>query len=342
MTTHTTDRVHDALTWGGLALLAWLVYLIVLPFLTPLGWAAVLAIVSYPVYARLSRRMSRGAAAALTTVAVTIVVIVPAVFLRAAVGREALDIAASLQTAVTDGRLGWVESAWTSLGKRFPSAANMDVATLGSDALRQTAAFLVARSGSIFQNVATFLIDLALALFATFFLLRDGKYIMGAIRRLLPMAEDQREALIKRTRDLIWAGVLSSAAVAGLQGVLGGIAFALVGISAPIFWGVLMAFFCLLPFGAWVIWLPAAVILGVDGHVTRALILGGLGLGAVSMADNVVRPMLLSGRVHMNGLVIFVSLLGGLSVFGLLGIVLGPVLVVTALGMLTGYLQDHT
>jgi predicted PurR-regulated permease PerM len=338
----TSDRITSALMWGGLALLAWLAYLIVRPFLMPLGWAAVLAILAFPVYERLSRRIGSGRAAALTTLAVTIVVIVPTVALLVAFVRESLDIAASLQSADTDGHLAWLESAWTTLGKRFPAAARVDIATLSSDALRQTAAFLVGQSGSIVQNIATFLLDLALALFATFFLLRDGKEIMTAIRRLLPMAEDKREALISRTRDLIWAGVVSSAAVAGLQGVLGGIAFAIVGISGPVFWGVLMAFLCLLPFGAWVVWLPAAVMLAVDGHTTRALILGGLGVGAVSTADNVVRPMLLSGRAHMNGLVIFVSLLGGLSVFGLLGLVIGPVIVVTALSLITGYLNhDH-
>ena len=203
------------------------------------------------------------------------------------------------------------------------------------------AGFVVARAGAIFSNVAEFLLDLTLALFATFFVLRDGDDIMRAIRRLLPMEPPQREELISRTRDLIWAGVLSSAAVAGLQGVLGGIAFAIVGIEGPVFWGVLMAFFCLLPFGAWVIWLPAAVILAFDGHMTRALILSGLGIGAVSTADNILRPALLSGRVHINGLVIFVSLLGGLAVFGLLGIVLGPVLVATALSLLNTYLNHE-
>ena len=328
-----------ALTWGGLALLFWLVYLIVRPFLTPLGWAAVLAIVSYPVCTRLTRRMGRGNAAALTTAGVTVVVIVPAVALTVAFVREALDLAGSLQAAIADGRLAWVQGAWTTFSRRVPSVAQLDIATLGTDALRQGAAFVVARAGSIFQNVATFLLNLSLSLFATFFLLRDGEEIMRTVRRLLPMKEEEREALITRTRDLIWAGVISSAAVAGLQGVLGGIAFAFVGIGAPVFWGGLMAFFCLLPFGAWVIWLPAAVFLGVDGHMTRALVLGGLGLGAVSMADNVVRPALLSGRVHINGLLIFVSLLGGLAAFGLLGIVLGPVLVVTAMSLLTGYLN---
>jgi len=330
-----------ALTWGGIALLVWLVYLVVQPFLTPLGWAAVLAIISFPIYQRLTRRMSAGAAAGLTTAFVTVVIIVPAVALAIAFVREALDLANTVQAAITDGRLKGVQDWWTSFSTRFPFTAQLDVATIGTDGLRQGAGFVVTRAGAIFSNVAEFLIDLTLALFATFFLLRDHEDIMRTIRRLLPMAPPQREEMISRTRDLIWAGVLSSAAVAGLQGVLGGIAFAIVGIEGPVFWGVLMAFFCLLPFGAWVIWLPAAVILAFDGHLTRALILGGLGVGAVSTADNIVRPWLLSGRAHINGLVIFVSLLGGLAVFGLLGIVLGPVLVVTALSLLNTYLNHE-
>lgn len=335
-----------ALTWGGIALLIWLVYLVVQPFLIPLGWAAVLAIISYPVYARLTRRgRSNSTAAGLTTAFVTIVVIVPAVALAVAFVREALDLAKNVQTAITDGRLSGVQDWWKTFSTRYPFTAQLDIGTVSTDGLRQGAGFVVARAGAIFSNVAEFLIDLTLALFATFFLLRDGDDIMRAIRRLLPMAPPQREELISRTRDLIWAGVLSSAAVAGLQGVLGGIAFAIVGIEGPVFWGVLMAFFCLLPFGAWVIWLPAAVVLAFDGHMTRALILGGLGLGAVSTADNILRPAMLSGKVHINGLVIFVSLLGGLAVFGLLGIVLGPVLVATALSLLNSYLnheQDAT
>jgi predicted PurR-regulated permease PerM len=164
---------------------------------------------------------------------------------------------------------------------------------------------------------------------------------MHAVRRLLPMEAEAREQLISRTRDLIAAGVLSSAVVAVLQGVLGGISLALVGISAPVFWGVVTAFACLLPFGAWVVWLPAAVILAAGGDLVRAIVLVALGLTVVSMADNVVRPALLSGRAHMNGLVIFVGLLGGLSVFGILGLVLGPVLVVTALGLINGHVNGH-
>src|SRR5204863_8811535 len=106
-----------------------------------------------------------------------------------------------------------------------------------------------------------------------------------------------------------------------------------------VFWGVVMSICCLLPFGAWIVWLPAAIVLAAGGAVGRAIILVALGLGVVSGADNVLRPWLLSGRVHLNGLVILLGLLGGIGVFGMLGIVLGPVVVATALGLLEGYVN---
>jgi predicted PurR-regulated permease PerM len=334
------DQVALVLRWGGLAVLAWLVFLIFRPFLVPLGWAAVLAVVTHPVYARLAARWRPGAAAATTTALTTVVLIVPAVMLMVAFVRETVQIAASLQTTLSEDGLAFVGRGWAVVVRRLPAAASIDLASVLTEALRRTATFLVARSGSLFQNVAAFLVNLTLALFATFFLLRDSKTIVTALRRLVPMDDAGTDALIERTRTLIAAGVTSSLLVAGLQGVLGGIAFALVGIGAPVFWGVVMMFMCVLPFGAWVIWLPAAVFLALDGHLTRALVLGAVGIGIVSSIDNVVRPALLSGRANMNGLVIFVSLLGGLGVFGLLGLVLGPVIVATALSLLTAYVNE--
>jgi predicted PurR-regulated permease PerM len=336
-----TDPLSSVLTWVGLAVLLWLVYLVFRPFLIPLAWACVLASVSYPVYERLGRRGWKPAAAAtLTTAAVTLVVIVPGVLVATAFVRQTVEIGAEFKEAFSGGQLDWVNRAWSALQGRFPPAADIDLETLGTEGLKQSGAFLMAASGLIFQNVATFVLDLALALFATFFLLRDADAIMRTVRRLLPMEEVAREQLIERTRDLIAAGVFSSVVVAVLQGFLGGVALALVGIRAPVFWGVVTAFACLLPFGAWVVWLPAAVILAASGAIVRAVVLVVLGLALVSSVDNIVRPMLLSGRAHINGLVIFVSLLGGLAAFGLLGLVLGPVLVVTALSLLDGYLKQ--
>jgi len=338
--TNRGDEVAFVLRWGGLAVLAWLVFLIVRPFLIPLGWAAVLAVVTYPVHARLATKWRPGLAASVTTALTTVVLIVPAVWLTVAFVRETVEIAASVQATLSEDGLAWVGRGWATVVRRLPAASSVDLAEVLTDALRRSAAFLASRSGSVFQNVAEFLIDLALALFATFFFLRDAGVIMKTLRRLLPMDDANSDALIERTRSLIAASVMSSIVVAGVQGVLGGIAFALVGIKAPVFWGVVMMFMCVLPFGAWVIWLPTAIFLAVSGQVTRALVLGGIGIAVVSSADNIVRPVLLSGRAHMNGLVIFVSLLGGLGVFGLLGLVLGPVIVATALSLLSTYVNE--
>jgi predicted PurR-regulated permease PerM len=335
------DQISRVLTWFGLALLLWLVYLVLRPFLIPLGWAAVLATVSYPVHERLARRRKPAMAAILTTSAVTLVVVVPSVVVATVFVRETIDLASQLQAAVAEGRLDWLDGSWSRLQDRLLAGTNINLEALGAEGVKQAAAYLMSASGSFFQDVVTFVFDLVLALFATFFLLRDAGVIMRAVRKLLPMGEAAREQLITRTRDLIAAGVVSSAVVAVLQGIFGGIALALVGIRAPVFWGVVTAFACLLPFGAWVVWLPAAAILAAGGEFTRAIVLIVLGLTVVSGVDNVARPALLSGRAHINGLVIFVSLLGGLSVFGLLGLVLGPVLVVTALGLLDGHVNHH-
>jgi predicted PurR-regulated permease PerM len=131
--------------------------------------------------------------------------------------------------------------------------------------------------------------------------------------------------------------VTASGIIAALQGLLGGIVFALVGIDAPVFWGVVMAFFCLIPLGAWVVYLPAAVLLALEGSIGRAAIVAGLGVGIVSAVDNVLRPLLMSGGTSMNGLLILIALLGGVQVFGVLGLVLGPILVATALALLDAY-----
>jgi predicted PurR-regulated permease PerM len=190
------------------------------------------------------------------------------------------------------------------------------------------------------KNTAGFLFDLVIALFATFFLLRDSHAIVDVIRRVLPMEESARERLLSQIRALVSVSVTSAAIVAGVQGLLGGLVFAAVGIEAPVFWGVVMAFCCLLPLGAWVVWLPAAIYLWANGAVVRAIIVVALGLGIVSAVDNVLRPVLLSERTSLNGLLIFVALLGGLGAFGALGLVLGPILVALLLALLKSYVDS--
>jgi predicted PurR-regulated permease PerM len=198
--------------------------------------------------------------------------------------REAVDAAADFQAAFADGRFAWIEPAWRTLEQRVPAAQRVNVAALVTDAARRGATLLAAQSGSVLLNVAGFMFNLIVALFATFFLSRDSKAIVAAVRRMLPLDEPVRERLISQTRDLVSVSVTSSGIVAAVQGLLGGIVFAAVGIDAAVFWGVVMAFFCLVPLGAWVVWLPAAVLLAIGGSIGRAVIVASL--------NNIERPEL--------------------------------------------------
>jgi predicted PurR-regulated permease PerM len=336
----TGRKTATALAWGAAAALAYLVYLVMKPFLIALAWAGVLAVVVYPMHARLAKRWGPARAALASTVMATAILVVPTLLVAVVFVREALDAAVDLQRMFAEGRFRWIEQAADELQRRLPPAVQVDVSALATDTVRNAAAFVLTRSGLVLRDLGIFVVNLAIALFATFFLLRDSAVIMRTIRRLMPMDESDREHALNTTRELISVGVTSAAIVAAVQGFLGGVVFALVGLEAPVFWGVLMAFLCVLPFGAWVIWAPAAVMLVVNGHTGRGVVLAIAGAAIVSGADNVLRPMLLSGRSHINGLVIFLSLLGGLAAFGALGVVLGPVVVVTALGLVSGTVHN--
>ena len=178
-------------------------------------------------------------------------------------------------------------------------------------------------------------------LFAVFFFFRDGDAIMAALRRALPF-----EAGAVRTDDCRGWRADSCQRYRrlhrrGLQGALGGITFALLGIGAPVFWGVIMAFFALLPIGAGIVWLPVAIWLLLSGNVARGVTLIVVGAGVIGLVDNFLRPAMLSGRTQLNGLLVFVSLLGGIGAFGFVGLVLGPVIMATAIGMLDAYTKDR-
>ncbi len=335
-----SDRVASATAWIAVGGLAYLMFLIVRPLLVPLTWAAVFAIVFYPVHERLECRWGAARAAAFSTAGATVMVIVPLLLVATVFFREAVDAAGDLQRAFGEGRLAWLGYAWERLLERVPESQRQDLAHLVVELPRRGAMFVAAQSAPVVRNVAVFVFDLVVALFAMFFLLRDSAAIMIVVRRLVRMDPRVREQLIARTRQLVSASITSAGIVAGVQGVFGGLAFAAVGIDAPVFWGVVMAFFCLLPLGAWVVWGPAALLLAVGGDLWRAAVLALVGFAIVSAVDNVLRPMLLSGQTRSNGLLILVSLLGGVAAFGAVGLVLGPIVTSFAVALVQAYAAE--
>jgi predicted PurR-regulated permease PerM len=336
------ERVATLFFYVAVLGLAYLVFQIFRPFFAPLGWAAVVVILCHRWHARLEARLGPTRAAALSTGAVAIMLVVPALILMRVFVTEGIQAVGGVQRAFDNGQFAWAGRALHAVQRWLAIQHVTDLSTITDDMSQRAATMLASHAASLAQNVVVVIAKLGIMLFATFFLFRDAASIREGIRRALPFEDGLRTRMIAQAEGLVSASVTAGVIVAGTQGLLGGIAFTLVGIGAPVFWGIVMAFFCLLPLGAWVIWLPASIVLLASGHIARGVVLLVLGIATVSAVDNVLRPALISGRSRMNGLLVFISLLGGIGLFGALGIILGPILVATATGLLEAYTEDRT
>jgi len=331
-------RLGTVVFYGIVIAIAYLVYLVFQPFLVALGWAAVFVVVCYPAYARLARVWRPSMAALVATVGVTLILIIPILFVMGAFVREGVEAGRAIQIQIATGHFAWVNGLWMRVQQRFPEANIPDPLTAFHRFADMGAGYLATQLGAVLRNTGVFVFHLGVTILAMFYLFRDGASIVDRLRVLLPFEEAHRGHMVCQTKDLIFASVTSSLAGAAAQGILGGLAFAVTGIHSPVFWGVMMGFFSLVPVvGSSLIWVPAAISLAVGGHFGRGGVLLLFCVLIVGVVDNVVRPWLVSGRAHMGGLVVFISVLGGISVFGMLGIVLGPIVVATAASLLDLY-----
>ncbi|HXQ24795.1 MAG TPA: AI-2E family transporter [Candidatus Acidoferrales bacterium] len=331
-------RLGDAFFYGIVILLVYLVYLVFAPFLAALAWAAVLVVVTFPAYEWLARRWGPATAAAVSTVGVTLILIVPTLFLAFAFVREAVIAVQSIQLQAASGHLAWVGNLSGWIQKRFPGVSSASLALSLRQYGEQAAQFVAERVGTILENTAVFLFHLGVTILAMFYLYRDGGSIVARLREVLPFELAHRDRMLSDARNLIFASVTSSLVIAAVQGALGGAAFAAAGIPAPIFWAVMLGFFSFVPVvGSALIWVPASISLAVAGHLGHGILLAVFFIVIVGTVDNFMRPWLIGGRSEMGGLLIFISVLGGIAVFGMLGVVLGPIVVATAVSLLDLY-----
>ncbi|HXJ04571.1 MAG TPA: AI-2E family transporter [Candidatus Acidoferrum sp.] len=345
--TTTSGQLTTVLSYGAILLLGYFVFLIAEPFLVPLAWSAVLAIFFYPLHEKMSRKLNATPAALTSTLAVTLLLIVPALVVLVFTAREALDATARLQSALAVHGQGPSEGLTLRVEEwvrtRLPESwRTLDVSAPLQQTAEKIAAFLGSKFTGLLKNLVSFFVDLFIMIFALFFMFRDGEAIVHAVRHLLPFDETIQTDMVEESKELIFASVAIGLLVAAIQGVLGGVSFALVGISTPVFWGVLIAFFSLVPVvGSALIWGPVALWLGFTGHWWKALLVLAICGGVSTVADNIVRPLLLRNRTRLNELLLFIGVLGGLEAFGLLGLVAGPTIVAAAMGVFRVYMEHR-
>ena len=339
MAQNTDNRFSNVLFYGVVLCLAYLVFRVFQPFLVPLGWAAVFGVIFYALNKRMERQWGRTRSAALITLGVTVILIVPVLLLSAMFVREGIAAARNIQTAVAGGGYGWLNHAWDWLSSHIAAeGVTVDLPGLVRQGASRAGEYMAAELGAVIRNIVLFLFELFVMLFALFYVLRDGDSILNRLRHLLPFEETMTDRMLAEARELIFASVTTSLVIAAVQGILCGGAFAIVGLGSAVFWGVVMGFLSLLPVvGAWPVWIPAAIYLFSTGHVVRGVILIAICGALGATIDNILRPVLLGGRASLNGLLVFISVLGGIAVFGVLGVVLGPIVVATAVGILDVY-----
>ena len=318
----------------GLITLALLV--VVLPFLQPMLWAALAAIMFQPLLrwflVRLPGRDSL--AASLTLIVIFVAVILPAFW----IGSEVVDEAAGLVVAFQQGRIDvadWFEQVFGALPANIQASLSEsgfgDLSALqeraqefAQDSLGLIAQQAIAFGGSVFGYVLAF----AVGLYVSFFLLRDGKTISAAILRALPFDQSISQRLADRFLGIVRATIKGSIVVGLVQGALGALTFWVVGMPSVLLFGVIMAIASLLPaVGPAIVWVPAAIYLLATGAIWEGVVVVISGVALIGMIDNILRPILVGRDTGIPDWLILVSTLGGIALAGLSGIVIGPLVV---------------
>jgi predicted PurR-regulated permease PerM len=308
------------------------------PFANVLLWAVVLWVVFTPLHRRLDERIGRPSiSAALSTLFIIVIIVGPVSFITVAVIGELRDVAAWV--AAHEGP--WIDRASPMLGPLVAAIdPYFDVDQLESPAFLRDQ--LDAWSGTLANGtlgfvggVAAALVQTLLVVFTLYYLFRDNETIRQALYDIIPIEEAKTHDIALRTKAVIGATVYGSLLIAAIQGALGFFIFWALGLPSPLLWGVVMFFLSMIPMaGAFLVWAPAALYLAVTGAFTQAIILTAWGVFVVGSIDNVLSPKLVGKRAKMHELLIFFGVLGGVHVFGVIGVVLGPVLVALTLALL--------
>jgi predicted PurR-regulated permease PerM len=335
-----------AVFFGTVALLGYLAYRIVAPFLSEIAWAVVIAIAIAPLRERLQPRLGNTRSALLLTVLTLVLLVIPFVFAIFVLFQQGTQAVSSVEAQLREqgGAAAWLDAAWTWVRQRLAFLPTKDdMVARVTAGMGGVASYLAGRAGGVLKGVVSFLFSLVITLAVLFFLLRDAETFSNALRRLLPFGREQNQRLLRLTTDLVSASVTATLAIAGIQGVIGGLAFAALGISAPAVWGIVMSILALLPLvGATIVWLPAAVWLTLSGSVVKGVVLLLIGVIILGNVDNLVRPWLMAGSARLNTLLLLVSLLGGVSAFGFIGIVAGPLVAALVTALAGTYLLEPT
>ncbi len=302
-------------------------------FVQPIFWAVALAIVFYPGHKLIEKRLPNrpNLAAGLSVVAVLLVVVLPVTGIVAAVTREASLVYQQLRS----GQFNLAEL-FENLAEFLPPLENLlqrfGVEPEGlteqlSSAAATVSSFVANWALEFGQDTLRIAIFFFLMLYLLYFFLLDGHRILDSLIHALPLGDDRERTLLERFGEVSRATIKGSLVIGVVQGAIGGLAFAILGIGTPVLWGVVMALLSIVPaVGPALVWVPAVVFLILSDRIIAGLVLLAIGSVIISLVDNLLRPILVGRDTRLPDYLILLSTLGGLTAFGLAGVIIGPII----------------
>ncbi len=320
---------------GSFILISLISVILAWPFVAAIFGAIVLAYLFYPVYEFIFRRVkNETASAALVSLLVLVIFIVPLLF----VGNTLFNEASKLFFEIK--KINFEELGTRYLDSLF--GENIDISSLLKDALNRLSIFLL-------QYVDRFILELPqkilsgfVMFFVMFYLFKDGKRLLFSIKEALPLKRKYREDIAKKFNDTIYATMYGVVVTAIIQGIVGSIGLLIFDVPSPILWGSVMIISAMIPFaGAAFVWLPASIYKFSIGETTNGLGLFLFGLFIVSIIDNIIRPKIIGKRSKVHPALVLIGALGGIRLFGLIGVVVGPLILAILTVFFDLYLNEE-
>ncbi|HEC31158.1 MAG TPA: AI-2E family transporter [Deltaproteobacteria bacterium] len=314
----------------------YLAYKILEPFLNTIIISILLASLFYPYYTKLLVKVKgrKTIASLLTSFLMVFLIVVPAIVFTTALVEQGVKSVSEVQTWIKEGNLQKIEKTPTfskikELGKkhlRFLDIDKLDIQGTLLKATKNFGQYLLSKGAGLLSNVAGFVMRFFIMIFLLYYLLRDGPDMLTKIKYLSPLRPEQEDRIFERIKAVSKSALLGTFVTAIAQGVAGGIGLAISGIPG-FFWGAMMGFASLIPVvGTAIIWIPACVYLLIVGKSNWAIFLAIWCIVIVGSLDNFLRPFLMKGEAQMSPFFVFLAIIGGIQVFGLIGIIYGPLI----------------
>ncbi len=339
------DNISFSVLFAVVSLL--FVYLL-FPFWLPLFWAAVIASMFSPFYRRVRRTIkSPGTSAFLVLLVIILSIILPAGLIGRMLVVESMDIYSSLGPGGGDiaGEVQKLMDAvrHVPLLDKLPVHKDFWTEKIFQIA-KDTSNYFLSHLTGLTQDTVVFLAKLAVMFYALFFFLRDGEALLKGIIDFFPLGHERGKILYERFKATARATLKVTLIIGGLQGALGGLLFLVTGIKGALIWGVIMVPLSIVPgVGCSIVWAPAGMVMLLTGHPWKGAIILAFGFLVIGMIDNLLRPLLLGKDIQMSSLLIFLSILGGITLFGFSGFLVGPMItsLFLSMGGMFGRLHFH-